>query len=248
MNKTENVSTGAPKIGGYAYKAPVGSTLPTDAKTALEEVFKSLGFISEDGVTNSNSPESEDIKDWGGTTVLSVQSSKDDTWKFTLIESKNVEVLKTVYGDENVVGDLETGITIKANANDLDYAAYVGYLSIPAIELELPVMSEWDYPRLKIAPCRYAGSTKTGDLVIAGHNYTRHFGPLSKLSEGDQVIFTDMDGEIWVYEVAAVEVLAPTAIEDMTASGYDLTLFTCTYSGTSRITVRCDRQLAKAHQ
>lgn len=125
MNMTENVSTGAPKIGGYAYKAPVGSTLPTDAKTALAEVFKSLGFISEDGVTNSNSPESEDIKDWGGTTVLSVQSSKDDTWKFTLIESKNVEVLKTVYGDENVVGDLETGITIKANANDLDYAAYV---------------------------------------------------------------------------------------------------------------------------
>lgn len=124
---------------------------------------------------------------------------------------------------------------------EIDGYAYVGYLSIPAIELELPVMSEWDYPRLKIAPCRYTGSTKTGDLVIAGHNYTRHFGPLSRLSEGDQVIFTDMDGEIWVYAVAAVEVLAPTAIEDMTASGYDLTLFTCTYGGTSRVTVRCDR-------
>lgn len=124
---------------------------------------------------------------------------------------------------------------------EIDGYVYVGYLSIPAIELELPVMSEWDYPRLKIAPCRYTGSTKTGDLVIAGHNYTRHFGPLSRLSEGDQVIFTDMDGEIWVYEVAAVEVLAPTAIEDMTASGYDLTLFTCTYGGQSRVTVRCDR-------
>lgn len=124
---------------------------------------------------------------------------------------------------------------------EIDGYAYVGYLSIPAIELELPVMSEWDYPRLKIAPCRYTGSTKTGDFVIAGHNYSRHFGPLSRLSEGDQVIFTDMDGEIWVYEVAAVEVLAPTAIEDMTASGYDLTLFTCTYGGQSRVTVRCDR-------
>ena len=125
MNTTENVSTGAPKIGGYAYKAPAGSELPTDATTELGEAFKSLGFISEDGVKNSNSPKSEDIKDWGGTTVLSVQSSKDDTWKFTLIESKNVEVLKTVYGDENVEGDLTTGIAIKANANDLDYAAYV---------------------------------------------------------------------------------------------------------------------------
>lgn len=125
MNTTEYVSTGAPKISGYAYKAPAGTSLPTDATTALGEVFKSLGFVSEDGVTNSNSPESEDIKDWGGTTVLSVQSSKDDTWKFTLIESKNVEVLKTVYGDDNVTGDLENGITIKANANDLDYAAYV---------------------------------------------------------------------------------------------------------------------------
>lgn len=131
---------------------------------------------------------------------------------------------------------------------EIDGYTYVGYLSIPAIELELPVMSEWDYTRLKIAPCRYTGSTKTGDLVIAGHNYTRHFGQMSKLSEGDQVIFTDMDGEIWVYEVAAVEVLAPTAVEDMTASGYDLTLFTCTYSGASRVTVRCDRQLAKLQQ
>lgn len=124
---------------------------------------------------------------------------------------------------------------------EIDGYAYIGYLSIPAIELELPVMSEWDYPRLKVAPCRYTGSTKTGDLVIAGHNYTRFFGPLSRLSEGDQVIFTDMDGEIWVYEVAAMEVLAPTDIEDMTTSGYDLTLFTCTYSTTSRIAVRCDR-------
>lgn len=122
---------------------------------------------------------------------------------------------------------------------EIDGYAYIGYLSIPAIELELPVMSEWDYPRLKIAPCRYTGSTKTGDLVIAGHNYTRHFGPLSRLSEGDQVIFTDMDDEIWVYEVTAVEVLAPAAVEEMTASGFDLTLFTCTYGGANRVTVRC---------
>ena len=124
---------------------------------------------------------------------------------------------------------------------EIDGYAYVGYLSIPALELELPVMSEWDYTRLKIAPCRYAGSTKTDDLVICAHNYTRHFGPIRNLTPGDTVTFTDMDGVVWQYEVVAVDILAPTDVEDMTAGGYDLTLFTCTYGGASRVTVRCER-------
>ena len=124
---------------------------------------------------------------------------------------------------------------------EIDGYAYVGVLSIPALELELPVMSEWDYTRLKIAPCRYAGSTKTDDLVICAHNYTRHFGPIRNLTPGDTVTFTDMDGVVWQYEVVAVDILAPTDVEDMTAGGYDLTLFTCTYGGASRVTVRCER-------
>lgn len=124
---------------------------------------------------------------------------------------------------------------------EIDGYGYIGYLSIPAIDLELPVMSEWDYTRMKITPCRYTGSTKTDDLVIAGHNYTRHFGSLKSLSVGDAVYFTDMDGKVWAYEVAVMEVLAPTAVEDMTDSGYDLTLFTCTYGGQSRVTIRCER-------
>lgn len=124
---------------------------------------------------------------------------------------------------------------------EIDGYAYVGYLSIPSLELELPVMSEWDYTRLKIAPCRYAGSTKTDDLVICAHNYTRHFGPIRNLAAGDTVTFTDMDGVVWQYEVVAVDILAPTDVEDMTAGGYDLTLFTCTYGGASRVTVRCER-------
>lgn len=124
---------------------------------------------------------------------------------------------------------------------EIDGYAYVGVLSIPALELELPVMSEWDYTRLKIAPCRYAGSTKTDDLVICAHNYTRHFGPIRNLTPGDTVTFTDMDGVVWQYEVVAVDILVPTDVEDMTAGGYDLTLFTCTYGGASRVTVRCER-------
>lgn len=126
-------------------------------------------------------------------------------------------------------------------AVEIDGYEYIGFLSIPALGLELPVMSEWDYTRLKIAPCRYAGSVFTGGLVIAAHNYVRHFGSLKTLSAGDAVYFTDMDGSVFTYEVSALEILSPTAIEEMTAGGYDLTLFTCTYGGQSRITVRCDR-------
>jgi len=118
--------------------------------------------------------------------------------------------------------------------------AYIGYLSIPAIEIELPVMAEWDYDRLKAAPCRYTGSTKTGDLVICAHNFDKHFGRLQDIDLGESILFTDMDGTVWRYQVAAMEVLGPDDIENMSAGAYDLTLFTCSYGGKSRVTVRCD--------
>ena len=124
---------------------------------------------------------------------------------------------------------------------EIDGYMYIGYLSIPALGLELPVMSEWDYTRLTIAPCRYSGSTKTDDLVIAAHNYARHFGGLSGLSGGEEVYFVDMDNVVSCYTVVAVEILPPTAVEEMTNGDYDLSLFTCTYGGRSRVTLRCDR-------
>lgn len=124
---------------------------------------------------------------------------------------------------------------------EIDGYAYIGYLTIPKLELELPVMADWDYARLRIAPCRYTGSVWGEDLVIMAHNYARHFGGLSDLSEGDSVIFTDMDGITTCYEVVAADILAPTAVEEMTSGDFDLTLFTCTYGGRSRVTVYCDR-------
>ncbi len=124
---------------------------------------------------------------------------------------------------------------------EIDGYGYIGYLFIPSLELELPVMSVWDDTRMKLAPCRYSGSTKTDDLVIAAHNYTRHFGALSRLSEGDKVYFTDMDGVRHCYKVQELEMLVATAVKDMTAGEFDLSLFTCNYSGQSRLTVRCDR-------
>ena len=124
---------------------------------------------------------------------------------------------------------------------EIDGYGYIGYLSIPALELELPVLSEWDYTRLKIAPCLYYGSVKTDNMVIAAHNYPRHFGKLSQLKPGDTVRFTDMDGTVYTYQVGDVETLPPTATEEMMISDWELSLYTCTYGGGSRVTVRCER-------
>ncbi len=118
---------------------------------------------------------------------------------------------------------------------------YIGVLEIPSLEISLPVMSSWSYPKLKLAPCRYSGSAYTGNLVIAAHNYRTHFGPIKNLTEGAQVTFTDVKGRCFSYEVAVVEVLESTAIQDMTSEEWDLTLFTCTPGGQARVAVRCLR-------
>ena len=125
MPNTQYVATGKPKVGGAVFRAPLGTTLPTDAHTALDVAFQELGFISEDGVTSSNTRQSEEKKAWGGTTVLTSQTEYSDTWKAVFIEVLRLEVLKMVYGDGNVSGTLETGITVKANAAQLPAAAYV---------------------------------------------------------------------------------------------------------------------------
>lgn len=125
MADVNNVSYGKPLTDGAISTAPLGTTLPTDATTKLDTKFKSLGYVSEDGITNENSPESEKIKAWGGKTVLVSQTEKPDTYQFTLIEVLNLDVLKVVYGDENVYGTLKTGITIKANAKPMQARCFV---------------------------------------------------------------------------------------------------------------------------
>lgn len=125
MADVNNVSYGKPLTDGAISTAPLGTTLPTDATTKLDMKFKSLGYVSEDGITNENSPESEKIKAWGGKTVLVSQTEKPDTYQFTLIEVLNLDVLKVVYGDENVSGTLKTGITIKANAKPMQARCFV---------------------------------------------------------------------------------------------------------------------------
>lgn len=123
---------------------------------------------------------------------------------------------------------------------DLDGAACIGVLEIPEIDLKLPVLSEWSYPLLKKAPCRYSGSAYLDNLVIAAHSYRTHFGKLKELETGDEVIFTDATGNRFEYKVAVVEALTPQSVEDMTSGEWALSLFTCTLDGKNRVTVRCD--------
>ena len=138
----------------------------------------------------------------------------------------------------NNITDEIDGMTVK----EIDGYGYIGYLFIPSLELELPIMSDWDYERLKIAPCRQFGSSKQDNLVIAGHNYTSHFGALPDLETGDILMFTDMDGITITYTVESIGVIEPTAVDVVKYNEWDLTLYTCTYGGKNRVIINCDRQ------
>lgn len=128
---------------------------------------------------------------------------------------------------------------IEMPIEEIDGHAYIGVLEIPALEISLPVMSEWDYKKFKIAPCRYVGSVYSGDIVIAAHNYDRHFGQIKTLQLGDEVRFTDVEGNVFVYAVCDTETLGKKDVLQMEAGEWDLTLFTCTPGGAKRVTVRC---------
>lgn len=124
---------------------------------------------------------------------------------------------------------------------NVDGNNYIGYLSFPEYELELPVLADWDMDLLQIAPCLQYGSPLTDDAVIAAHNYRKHFLVLHKIRVGERVIFTDMNGKEIEYVVEEVKIVTPTNAYDVIYSGYDLVLYTCTSSGQDRVTVRCNR-------
>ena len=152
MTETRHVTAGKPGIGGAVKFAPLGTALPTDATSELSSEYRSLGYISEDGLTNTNTPENEEIKAWGGDTVLSVLTEKPDTFAYKLIEGLNVDVLKFVYGPDNVTGDLTTGIELRANSNDLPEVVLVADMILKGGVLKRIVV-----PRSKI--------TEIGEIV-----------------------------------------------------------------------------------
>ena len=123
---------------------------------------------------------------------------------------------------------------------EVDGHMYVGFLEIPTLGRILPVMDAWSYPDLKIAPNRFTGTVYAHDMIICAHNYDRHFGQIKTLQAGDKVVFTDVFGDRFYYEVSEVTILQPTDMEEMTnPDDWYLTLFTCTIGGATRVTVRC---------
>lgn len=169
-------------------------------------------------------------------------------WQSAVRAADQLETLIPARTEEAAVGAVELEIPdyllnpeMEMPIQHVDGQDYIGILKIPAFDLSLPVISEWSYPRLKTAPCRYSGSAYTDDLIIAAHNYALHFGRLKGLSEGDTVIFTDVDGNVFQYRVLCREILMPMDTEEMESGEWDLTLFTCTRGGQSRVTVRCER-------
>lgn len=161
----------------------------------------------------------------------------------TVIPENSDISIETATLEELEIPDYILAPTMEMPVMEYNGNAYIGRLSIPALALELPVIDQWSYPSLKIAPCRYAGSAYTDDLVIAGHNYKAHFAELSKLQRGDRIVLTDADGNSFFYTVAVLETLMPTAIEEMTSDVWALTLFTCTPGGSYRMAVRCDKTM-----
>ena len=124
---------------------------------------------------------------------------------------------------------------------EYDGRRYVGVITIPALEVELPVLKGWSRSGAKIAPCRFEGTPYMDDLVICAHNYQSHFGRLNTLKTGDLVQFMDMEGNLFTYQVVSFEILQPNQAELLRSGGWDLTLFTCTIGGQSRFTVRCEK-------
>lgn len=145
-----------------------------------------------------------------------------------------------VSDERTVIPDYVLSPNMEMPVETINGIDFIGVLRIPALELELPIISEWNYPNLKSAPCRYSGSAYLNNLILCGHNYASHFGSLKTLSEGDIATFTDIDGNVFIYKMVERETLNPTDIEGMESENWDLTLFTCTVGGQSRVTIRFD--------
>lgn len=151
------------------------------------------------------------------------------------VENKTAEEL----GPE-ILPDYVNHPDVEMPTKEIDGKLYIGMLKAPSVNLELPVLSEYTQADLEIAPCRYYGSAYKDDMVITAHNYPSHFGPLRELQLGDEIIFTDVDGNEFHYIVERFQTLRSTDVEEVKNSGYDLSLFTCTIGGYTRYTIRCE--------
>lgn len=155
------------------------------------------------------------------------------------IHEKQVEWGKEHIGDR--VEYLSDSCSIEMDTVTVEGHSYIGYLTLPTLNAELPILSDWSQSKLKIAPCRYTGSVNSKGFVLMGHNYAKGFGQLRNLKIGDTISFQDVKGTKTAYRVIEIDVLAASAVDEMICEDYDLTLFTCTYGGKNRLTIRCEK-------
>ena len=188
-------------------------------------------LISSLGLIAYNRWEEEKAQDVSKNILQDVQEDiQDNTREESTSEESNQ------YKSEEISVDIpKEMLTTQVDGYDC-----IGVLSIPVLELELPVLTDWSYAKLKIAPCHYFGSCYEKNFVIAAHNYQSHFGRLSELQPKDLILFTDISGTVYCYEVVLLVTLPANATEEMITSGFDLSLYTCTPGGASRGTVRCN--------
>jgi sortase A len=156
--------------------------------------------------------------------------------------NETLNIIKNeITSQKHVVDTLPTDEVREMKTININGDEFIGTITIPSINLELPVLSKFSNSNLKKAPCRYYGNLFTNDLIICAHAYETFFANLNKLKQNDLIIFTDVDGNIYTYEVLEVEVLKETDVDKMVNNEFDLTLYTCTYDNTGRVTVRCNR-------
>lgn len=135
----------------------------------------------------------------------------------------------------------QSGSTNAMPVLSVDGLDCIGTITIPSLKLTLPVLNDWNYELLKSAPCRFSGSVQDNDLVIAGHNYRTHFQKIKWMKQGESVVFTDLNGKEYHYEVVSVDEIDGDDVEGMLAGDWDLILFTYTTSRVARAAVRCKR-------
>ena len=130
MSNSQNIVAGKPLATGGVRIGPLGATPPTDATTALDAAFKATGYVGEDGLTEATERSTEKVKAWGGDTVKVLQTDYSVTYSFTFLETLNADVLKTVYGDDNVTStaaDATKGAlhVVKLNSETLPHKSFV---------------------------------------------------------------------------------------------------------------------------
>ena len=158
------------------------------------------------------------------------------------VETEVAFLAETIPQKQEEEQPLVPEVQVMMTSVEVDGRSYVGILELPTQELTLSVQSQWNESLLKRSPCLYEGTIYDG-MIIAGHNYRAHFARLNRLRPGDPVTFTDVDGNRWNYTVTLTEVIHGNDAEGMKAGDWDLTLFTCTYGGEERFTVRCTMEI-----